>query len=158
MHLISREQFEAAPADVHAMVTDESFLAHAAAEFGSQDARVAATSSRTAVAASVATPSEIRAFVGPLLQIVQETTWGEPDAEGRRQGTITITVPGTPVLLHGTALLAPVQGGSEITYEGDLVVKVPLLGPRIEAQAAPTIREAFQTQGRVGRAWLLNRK
>lgn len=154
MHLISRQRFEASPTDVHAMVTDEDFLAHAAVELGSQDARVAATSARTAVAASVATPSEIRAFVGPSLRIVQETTWAEPDAEGRRNGTVTITVPGAPVTLHGTALLAPVEGGSEITYEGDLVVQVPLLGGRIETQAAPTILEAFETQGRVGRAWL----
>lgn len=154
MHLISRQEFPADPARVHAMVTDEDFLAHAAAELGSVDARVAATSARTAVEASVPSPSEIRAFIGPTLRIVQETTWAEPQTDGRRSGTVTITVPGAPVTLVGSALLAPTASGSEITYDGDLTVKVPLLGSRIEAQAAPTILEAFEAQGRVGRAWL----
>ncbi len=154
MHLINRQEFPADPARVHAMVTDEDFLAHAAAELGSPDARVAATGARTAVEASIETPPEIKAFVGPRLTIMQETTWAEPAPDGSRTGSIDLTAPGAPVSVRGTAVLAPTPDGSAITYEGDLVVKVPLLGGRIEAAAAPTILEAFEAQGRVGRAWL----
>ena len=154
MHLINRQEFPADPARVHAMVTDEAFLAHAAAELGSPDARVAATAARTAVAASIETPPEINAFGGPRLSIVQETTWADAAPDGSRTGTIDLTVAGAPVSVRGTALLAPTPEGSAITYEGDLVVKVPLRGGRIEAAAAPTILEAFEAQGRVGRAWL----
>lgn len=157
MHLISRQEFPADPQRVHAMLTDETFLAHAAAELGSTDARVAATSTRTAVEAAVETPTEIKAFVGPTLRIIQEQTWAEPEPDGRRSGTVTITVPGAPVTLVGSAVLAPTDQGSVLTYEGDLSVKVPLLGGRIEAQAAPTILEAFDAQGRVGRTWLQRR-
>ena len=154
MHLISTQEFPADPHRVHAMLTDETFLAHAAAELGSSEARVAASSARTAVEAADETPAEIKAFVGPTLRIVQEQTWAEAGPDGRRTGTVTITVPGAPVTLVGNAVLAPTAQGSVITYEGDLTVKVPLLGGRIEAQAAPTILEAFDAQGRVGRAWL----
>ena len=84
MQLTSRQEFPAPPTDVYAMVTDEAFLRHAAAEMGSPDARVAASSDHTAVEASVEAPPEVRPFVGERLAIVQEVRWGPVDADGAR--------------------------------------------------------------------------
>ena len=154
MHLISRLDFSAPPDRVFAMVTDETFLAHAATELGSADPRVAASATRTAVEGAIETPAEIRAFVGPSLTITQETVWSGPAPDGSREGTVTLTVATTPVSLTGTATLAPAPGGSTLTYSGDLVVKVPLLGGRLETLAAPIVTEAFEAQGRVGADWL----
>ena len=69
MQLTSRQEFAAPPADVFAMVTDEAFLRHVAAELGSLDARVATSSDHTAVEASVEAPPEVRPFVGERLAI-----------------------------------------------------------------------------------------
>lgn len=154
MQLTSRQEFPAPPADVYAMVTDEAFLRHAAAEMGSPDARVSTSSDHTAVEASVEAPPEVRPFVGERLAIVQEVRWGPVDADGARSGTFSITVPGKPVTFEGTVRLEPTASGSVIDHAGDLSVRIPLLGARIEKEAAPAILEALDVQARVGRAWL----
>lgn len=154
MQLTSRQDFPADPATVHAMVTDEEFLAHAARRMGSPDARVEATPERSRVEASVESPPEVRSFIGPRLAIVQETTWGAAAPDGSRDGTISITVPGAPVTLVGTVRLAPTASGSTIDYDGDLDVKIPLVGGRVEREAAPAILDSLETQARVGRDWL----
>jgi len=154
MQLNSRQEFPANPHEVYAMVTDEAFLRHASERMGSPDARVAASPTRTTVEASVDAPPEVRPFVGERLGIVQEVTWGEAAADGSRSGTFSITVPGAPVTFAGTVQLAPAASGSTVEYAGDLDVKIPLIGNRIEKEAAPAILEALDAQARVGRSWL----
>lgn len=154
MQLENRQEFPAPPADVYAMLTDEEFLRHAAEQMGSPDARVIASATRTAVEASVDAPAEVRPFVGDRLRITQEMTWDAAAPDGSRTGTFSITVPGAPVTMAGTARLAPTASGSVLDYTGDLTVKIPLLGPRIEKEAAPAILEALDAQARVGRSWL----
>lgn len=154
MHLTSRQDFPAPPARVYAMLTDEAFLRHAAVEMGSPDARVAASASRTAVEATIESPPEVRAFVGATLAILLEVAWGDAEPDGSRSGTFSMTVPGTPVTVAGTTRLEPTASGSVLAYDGELTVKVPLIGSRIEREAAPAIHEALDAQARVGRAWL----
>lgn len=154
MQLTNRQDFPAPPDTVFAMVTDESFLRHAAAEMGSPDARVASSSTRTAIEATVEAPPEVRPFVGQHLTIAQEVTWGDAAGDGSRPGTFSITVPGAPVTFAGTVELAPTASGSTVTYDDELTVRIPLLGARIEKEAAPAILEALDAQARVGRSWL----
>ncbi|MFP5416034.1 MAG: DUF2505 domain-containing protein [Actinomycetes bacterium] len=154
MQFTNRQVFPADPHVVHAMVTDEDFLSHAAVEMGALDARVAADATRSAVHASVEPPAGVRPFVGPRLSIVQEMTWGQAAADGSRDGILSITVAGAPVTMRGTARLEPTASGSTITYDGELTVNVPLVGARIEQAAAPALLEALEAQGRVGRTWL----
>ena len=104
--------------------------------------------------AQITTTPDPEAFVGERLAIVQEVRWGPVDADGARSGTFSITVPGKPVTFEGTARLEPTASGSVIDHAGDLSVRIPLLGARIEKEAAPAILEALDVQARVGRAWL----
>lgn len=154
MHLNSRQDFPAAAQRVHAMLTDEDFLRHAAVEMGSPEATVAATGSRTAVEATIEAPQEVRAFVGATLRILLEVSWGDAASDGSREGTFSMRVPGTPLTVNGTTRLEPTASGSALTYDGDLSVKVPIFGPRVEQEAAPIILEALDAQARVGRDWL----
>ena len=55
---------------------------------------------------------------------------------------------------EGTVRLEPTASGSVIDHAGDLSVRIPLLGARIEKEAAPAILEALDAQARVGRTWL----
>ena len=154
MQFTNRQEFPADPHAVHAMVSDEGFLAHAATQMGALDATVAATPARSVVEASVESPIEVRAFVGPRITIIQNLTWAQPAGDGSRDGTLSIRVAGAPLTLTGTARLEPTASGSVITYAGELTVDVPLIGGRIESVAAPAILEALDAQGRVGRTWL----
>lgn len=154
MQLSSRQHFEADPHAVHAMVTDPDFLAETARAAGARDARVTASPHRTAVETSVETPSEVRAFVGPTLQLTQEAWWGAPGADGARRGTFTMRFAGLPVELGGTTTLAPAASGTVLDYAGELVVRLPLVGPMVERSAAPVILAALEVQERVGREWL----
>lgn len=154
MQLTSTQTFPADPTAVHAMVTDEAFLNHAASELGATSARVEATPQRTRVEAVVEAPGELRSFLGASLTVVQETAWSDAAPDGSRDGQVRITVPGTPASLEGAARLRPTASGSEITYDGTFTVKVPFLGPTIEKQAAPLIVETLEIQERVGRSWL----
>lgn len=154
MQLTNRQEFPATPDQVFAMLTNEAFLRHAATELGSPDARVVSSSSRTAVEATVDAPAEIIPFVGKRLSIAQEVTWEGTDPDGSRPGTFTITVPGAPVTFAGAVRLAPSASGSVVEYAGELTVRIPLLGARIEKEAAPAILEALDAQAHVGRSWL----
>lgn len=154
MQFTNRQEFPADPGSVHAMVTDETFLAHAATEMGAHDATIAATPTRSTVDAFVDSPVEVRLFVGPRLRILQEMTWERPAGDGSRNGTLSITVSGAPLSLTGTARLEPTASGSALTYAGELTADIPFLAGRIEAAAAPAILEALEAQGRVGRTWL----
>lgn len=154
MQLSHRQEFPAAPERVFAMLTDEDFLRHAATEMGSPDARVAASASRTAIEAIIESPPEVRAFVGPSLPILLDVTWGAAEVDGSRSGAFSMVVTGAPVTVAGATRLQPTASGSELVYDGDLTVKVPLLGARIEREAAPAVLEALDAQARVGRAWL----
>ncbi len=154
MQLNHRQEFPAPPERVFAMLTDEDFLRHAAVRMGSPDAKVAASATRTAVEATIDTPPEIKAFVGPRLSILLDVDWGAAAADGSRSGTFSMAVPGTPVTVAGTTGLVPTASGSELVYDGELTVKVPLLGARIEREAAPAILEALDAQARVGQEWL----
>ena len=80
--------------------------------------------------------------------------WGDAAADGSRDGSFSMTVPGTPVTVSGTASLRPSPSGSTVTYDGDLTAKVPLLGGRIERESAPSILQAWDEQASAGRAWL----
>ena len=154
MQLTSRHDFPAPAESVFAMLTDEEFLRHAAVRMGSPDARVASSGTRTAVEATLESPAEVKAFIGPSLRIVLDVDWGREGADGSRAGTFTMTVPGTPVSVAGTTSLAPTASGSALVYEGDLTAKLPLIGGRIEQAAAPAILEALDDQAAVGREWL----
>lgn len=136
------------------MLTDEAFLAFAAVELGALRHRVAASPTRTAVEATIDTPSEIRALVGSTLTLVQETVWHEAGTDGSRDGDVSISVPGAPVSLSATARLVPDGAGTTITYTGELTVTVPLLGPMVEKAAAPAVLDALNAQERAAQQWL----
>lgn len=89
MKITARQTYPADPIAVHAMLTDEAFLARAASELGAVEHKVAATASRSALAAALPSPSEIRRFIGDTLRIVMDTTWSDAAADGSRSGVLT---------------------------------------------------------------------
>ncbi|GAA5161098.1 DUF2505 domain-containing protein [Ornithinimicrobium tianjinense] len=104
-------------------------------------------------------PDVARAFVGPQLLVVETVRWGPADADGEREGAMSIDMPGTPVhFLGGVHLRSAAEpGATEHVVDGDLEANIPLLGRKIEEAVAPQIREVVQLEAQVAREWLSTR-
>ncbi len=97
-------------------------------------------------------PSFARKLVGDEIQIVQSEAWDTAHC-----GDITVTIPGKPGEMSGTAVLA---GNGRTTIETvDLTVRVgiPLVGGRLEGLIADLLLRALRTEEEVGREWLAGR-
>lgn len=99
--------------------------------------------------------SELPAIVTKLTrgdwELVHHETWSPIDG-GRVRGELGIDLKGAPLSGTGDGMLVPADGGSQLTYDATVAVKVPLIGGAIEgligAQLATWISEieAFTTE------------
>ncbi len=81
------------------------------------------------------------------LEMLRSETWRWAD-EGRVRGDVGVTVPGTPLSVTGRALLVPAGGGSRLSYNATVKVKVPLVGGKIESYiCGQTVGEINKLQG-----------
>jgi hypothetical protein len=88
-------------------------------------------------------------FVGEEIRIVQREQWVDP-----RGGSLTLEIPGKPGTFTGTVALAAAGEGTLERVAGDIAVKLPLVGGRLEAMIGDLFRAALKAEQRVGRAWL----
>jgi hypothetical protein len=146
--------FDALPADVYAMMTDQAYLEEVcvASESVSYDASVNGSTTRTS--RTLRSPESAARFTGPQLTVVEEVQWGQPAADGTRTGTLTMTVLGQPVRLTGRLRLGPGGRGTTVDLTGDLKVAIPLLGRKLAESSAPAVLAGFRTQQQVGDRWL----
>lgn len=152
------------PLDVTAagrLLSDADLVAHRASATGARvdDALVtgsADSSFTVTVRRSVPSdqiPAQARAFVGDRLEIRQVEAW-EPEADGRRTGTVVLEITGTPVRLTGTLVLEPAPGGSVLHYDGELKASVPLFGAAIEKSASEQIVRTITLEEEATVAWI----
>jgi hypothetical protein len=99
-------------------------------------------------------PANVRAFVGSTLEVRQVEAWEPAAADGTRTGTVAVEIAGAPVRLTGTVALTAAEGGSVITYDGDLKANVPLFGSAVEQAAAKAVRGALEAEAGVAREWV----
>lgn len=158
MHVEARHEFSAPCAEVYAMTIDPDFLATAARDLGSTDTsanvETTAEGAVTRVSVVLPTPAPIATFAGPTVTVGQQITWSSAEPDGSRTAEVIIKLAGLPVSVTATAHLHPTPNGTAIDYDGDLGVAVPLLGPALEKQAAPFVRETLDAQQRSGIEWL----
>ena len=103
-------------------------------------------------------PDMVRPFVGSSVTIHETQSWSAPEADGSRTGTMNLEVAGTPAGLNGTARLLAGDGtSSTVELEGDLVAKVPLLGPRLEKAALPYVSTVLRAEERSARTYSQSR-
>ena len=157
MQIEAHNDFAADPAAVHAMLTDADFLSAVCVESGDLSHRVAAAPDHSAVERTMRTPSVVQRFLGDTLTLLQDIRWNAPAADGSRTGTLDLTVKGMPAKADVTIALRPGGRGTLIDFTGDFSIKVPFLGGKLEAQAAPALLEGFAVQQKVGDEWLATR-
>lgn len=102
-------------------------------------------------------PDFVKSIVGARLSVTETYEWYGPAANGSRDGTLTVEAAGAPVAMRGTVRVEPVEGGTNLTIDGDLRAHIPLLGSRIEKAAAPAFIRALRSEHESGRRWLAER-
>lgn len=80
-------------------------------------------------------PSGVPGFLERFLpadgRVVQTDEWGPADG-GERHGRWSVSIPGAPASLGGTMRLEPTAAGSRYALEGEVAVRVPLVGGKAE--------------------------
>lgn len=99
-------------------------------------------------------PTQARSFVGGALEIRQAEAW-EAMADGRRLGTLAVEILGAPVRIRGRGRMEELpDGGTRLTYDGEVRSTVPLFGAVVEEAAAKAVRTALEAEAEAGHAWL----
>ena len=94
-------------------------------------------------------PSFAHKFVGDTINIVQSESWSSAT-----QGDITVTIPGKPGDMKGTAVLAESGSGTVETVDLTVKVNIPLVGGKLESLIAGLLEKALVAENTVGRDWL----
>lgn len=94
-------------------------------------------------------PSFAKKFVGDEIRIVQRETWRDAT-----NADLDIEIPGKPGTMQGAITLAGDATHTVETVTGDIRVKLPLVGGRIEEMVGEIFRSALRAEERVGRSWL----
>ena len=160
MKVSERHDYEATPDTVWAMITDPAWREQVCAATGatSWDVAVDADASGGTVSVTRVLPAEVpdavRRIVGSSVTVTQTETWGAAAADGTRKGDVELQVKGQPATMKASSTLAPSADGTQLRMDGELKVRIPLVGGKVEKELAKAIRMALQKEQEVGRRWL----
>jgi hypothetical protein len=94
-------------------------------------------------------PSFATRFVGAETNIVQREIWTTP-----LLGDISVTIPGKPGDMTGTARISEAHGVTTETVEMTVKVGIPLVGGKLEDFIAGMLLKALKAENKVGRDYL----
>lgn len=95
-------------------------------------------------------PSFAKKIVGDETNIVQEESW-----TSLTHGDVTVTIPGKPGEMTGTAVLAPTSAGGTLeTVTLEVKVKIPLIAGKLEGLIGDLLLKALKAEYKVGRDYL----
>ena len=148
--------YDAPPADVHAMLADPAFREKVCVAMRSKRHDVDITGSGPGMAVVVdqtqpadGIPSFAKRIVGDEIQIVQRESWTDASS-----AALVVEIPGKPGDFKGRIDVAGDGDGTVETVDGEIKVKIPMLGAKLEALIGDLLKKALQSEQRVGRAWL----
>lgn len=91
-------------------------------------------------------PAAAKKFIGPSTRVTIKEQWDRV-GPGRITGSMSVEVKGVPAGLSATASLSADGDKTEATLQGDVTVRIPLLGKRLEREAiqlAPRLAKGEQ--------------
>lgn len=94
-------------------------------------------------------PGFAKKIVGDETNVVQSESWTSPT-----HGDITVTIPGKPGDMKGTADLAERDGGTVETVVLTVKVNIPLVGGKLEGLIGDLLLKALKAENKVGRDYL----
>lgn len=154
MDLAYTHQYPAAPGEVVALLRNREFIADVARHSGALSHDVTIDADSTRLQMKLPVPANLSSFVGKEISLEQVFRFKAPAADGSVHGTVEVDVPGYPIDVNADAVLAPAGAGTVGRYNGDLKVKIPLVGKKVEASIAPVISDAFAGLERRAVDWL----
>jgi hypothetical protein len=98
-------------------------------------------------------PGVVAQFHPGDLSIVREEAWSPVDG-GTARAAVTGAIPGAPVSLTGTAVLARAGSGSRLQFTATVEVRIPLVGGKIENFIGSQLVELLIAEQRFTTAWL----
>jgi hypothetical protein len=99
-------------------------------------------------------PGVVTQFHPGDLSIVREEAW-TPVRDGKATATVTGAIPGAPVSVSGTAVLAPGDSGSaRLQFTASVEVRIPLVGGKIENFIGSQLVELLIAEQRFTTAWI----
>lgn len=100
-------------------------------------------------------PAAAQRLVGATISLRLVERWGDQQPDGGRSGAVELDVVGKPASASGTVqLLAEGPTSSVMVYTGTVEAKVPLIGGKLEEQAAQQVQFVLEAERAVGTAWL----
>jgi hypothetical protein len=148
--------YHASPAQVSAMLGDADFRRAVCERQGVLRSEVDVTLSGEGkhvrieqFQAAHGIPSFARKFVGDEIHIVQEEAWRSAD-----HADVTVTIPGKPGDMTGTATLTEAGHATRERVEMTVRVAIPLVGGKIEGLIADLLLKALRSEEQVGQEWL----
>jgi hypothetical protein len=94
-------------------------------------------------------PSFAKKLVGDETNIVQREIWTTP-----LLGDITVSIPGKPGDIIGTARIVEAHGVTTETVDLDIKVGIPLVGGKLEDFISGMLLRALKAENKVGRDYL----
>ena len=98
-------------------------------------------------------PRLVARFYPGDLKIVSNETW-EPIGGRRVRGAVSVAAAGAPGSGHGAALLAPMGKGSQLSFNGTVEFRVPLVGGKIESYIGGQFAKHIPEIQRFTTAWI----
>ncbi|MDR0836912.1 MAG: DUF2505 domain-containing protein [Propionibacteriaceae bacterium] len=152
MHIHAEHHYDAQPDTTYAMLTDPQFLESLLTRAGALSHTVSVSDGRTSAMARVASPAQAKKFTGDSIAFTLVIDW-RADAQGY-SGPISVDVDGLPARLSGTASIRGAEVGTTVTYDGDFTIRIPFVGSKLEATAAPHLLKVIDAQQPLGTQWL----
>lgn len=87
-------------------------------------------------------PGFARKVLSPTNEMTQIEKWGPPGDDGAREGTFKIEVAGAPARTEGDHQLRPVGDHTVHAVQGEMEVKVPLIGKKLGSFLSGTAGDA----------------
>ena len=149
-------RYDAAPAEVYAMLTDPAFRTKV---MEAQSARSCDVSvDATTIAIDAVTPNDgipgfARAFAGEITRSITTEKWRDGGA-GEWAAEFSVETPGKPSSIAGTRSLVADGDGTLDSFEAEAKAKVPLIGGKIENLIISQFKDGTAKEHVVGVAWL----
>lgn len=156
-------EYEGTVEQVHDAFRDERYWLARLADSGADDATLDAmtvgddgsvTVKTTQVLRADRLPGVVTQFHRGDLSIQREETWS-PVSDGQATAAVVGAIPGAPVSLTGTGLLAPAgSGGSRLSLKATVEVRVPLVGGKIENFIGSGLVDLMIAEQRFTTVWI----
>jgi hypothetical protein len=162
MELSHTHRYAASAPEVQRMLTDREFRERVCGRLDALTHDITVTGSGAAAEvlvrqtqAMTGAPAVATRLTGDTVSLEQRETWRSPTS-----ADLSIVLPGKPVELRGgrITLIERPDGGCDQVVSGDLRVRVPLVGGKLESMLCDVLRAAMRRQAEVGDAWLAGRR